>query len=102
MKEGAPKCTVREMTGKRREEFLHWTVGRSVALVHGRTADPWADHGPACTVARLIPGSGLTFLVESSSDSDTEAWSLLDLLTKKDFLVLLPKNFFFFGEKDDA
>lgn len=48
------------------------------------------------------PWSGLTFLAESSSDSDAEARSLLDPLIKKDFLVLLLKNFFFFGEKDDA
>lgn len=89
MKEGAPACTVREMTGKRREEFLCWTVGRSVAL-------------RARENERLIPGNGLTFLAESSSDSDAEARSLLDPLIKKDFLVLLLKNFFFFGEKDDA
>lgn len=50
----------------------------------------------------LIPGRRLTFLEASSSESDAEAWAVLDPLIKKDFLVLLPKNFLFFGEKDEA
>lgn len=72
----------REMMSWRREEFLL--------------------RGPACTTELLIPGRRLTFLEESSSESDAEARFFLDFPIKKDFLVLLPKNFLFFGEKDDA
>lgn len=60
------------------------------------------SHSPGGTVILLIPGRRLTFLEASSSESDAEARAVLDLLIKKDFLVLLPKNFLFFGEKDEA
>lgn len=50
----------------------------------------------------LIPWAILTFFEDSSSESDPGALSFLDPLKKKDFLLVVPKNFFFFGEKDDA
>lgn len=58
-------------------------------------------HGPEHIIELQILGRRLTFLEESSSKSEAEAGSFLDFLVKKDFLVL-PKNFLFFGEKDDA
>ena len=47
-------------------------------------------------------GPILTCFWESWSESDPGTCSFPDSLKKKDFLLLLPNSFLFFGEKDDA
>lgn len=70
--------------GVERGGVLHPAVAEPFPWRHGHTADP---------------RERLTVLEASSSESDAEARAVLGPLIKKDFLVLLPKNFLFLGER---